>query len=1195
MVADEQLDTSKPPLDEIEHRFFLLGNGEGRFQIKSAFETFVKENKAAETSVLFLGDNISGNNSETVKKQLHDYISVIKNTGATPYFVPGKQEWDFNGTEGLETIEDYLEEYLEKDDVLTPNNGCPLESIEIGDSIQLIVIDTQWYLEDWDRHPKMNDKCEIKTREKLLLEVRGELKKSANKTILVAMHHPMLTNGYHGGRFSFRDHIFPFQNNIPLPGVGSLIAQIRSQGAISMQDRYNTRYNELMGKLQEQFDVSDKRIVLFSAHEQNLQYIEDGFVKQLISGAASETRPASISDNGLFSYGNNGFAQVDVYKSGAVWTTFYSANGEKIAQKFDTEIFPEIIPPVLDTLPKTFPKTYTASVYDIEKVKRSDFFQTFWGKHYRDVYGIPVEAPTAVLDTLYGGLEVVRPGGGHQTKSLRLVTKDGKEYNMRALKKSAVQFLNKNSPNNIDGEKYYGNTLPADLITDFYTAAHPYGAFAIPAMARAAQVYYTTPQLYYVPQQRALGKYNEEYGNQLYMIVERPAEEYKNRKSFGYPDNVESTDDLLQKLREDEDHVLDEHAYIRARIFDMLIGDWDRHSDQWRWAEFENEEGHLVFVPIPRDRDQVFANFDGTFLNIIRDLVGTANQFGVYGPDIKDVKWFNTAGSHLDRALVKRSNRNDWLAEARRIQAAITEQTVQQAFASLPEAVQDTTLQTIKEHLLARKENLVDIVGRYYDWLDDFQMLTGTDKDDHFEIIRKPNGVTQIIAYRIKDGEKADILFDRTFRKEETNEIWLYGLDDDDIFTVTGKSKNPILVRIIGGQDEDTYDVAYGKNIKIYDRRSAENEIVQKSGAQVRLTNFYESNRYNYEMEPSNSGGISLAVGYNPDQGTVLTAGYSSEKVEFIANPYSRLTQLQLQYHSLTQGLDIRLKKGYAAIFGDVNFILDARYTSKNYTENFFGFGNESNNFEEEVSFDFNRVNLSRYEGGIGLERSNPYGSFLQFKLDLETVEIVRNGSNIIQREFIGREGTRNYFLIPNVTYRYSNFSETVFPKKGMNFETRLGGIDDLKQLHLTGFAKINAAFYNALLSNERLVLKTQAQSHLTVGDLPQFYQSPNLGADTGLRGYRNNRFTGGQSLSGGADLAYNFQKIRTFFFPLNLQVYAGYDIGRVWLDEQDSSVWHDSYGGGFAFQWTQAIRGGGSVFRSGEDTRIEFSFRLVY
>jgi hypothetical protein len=37
----------------------------------------------------------------------------------------------------------------------------------------------------------------------------------------------------------------------------------------------------------------------------------------------------------------------------------------------------------------------------------------------------------------------------------------------------------------------------------------------------------------------------------------------------------------------------------------MLIGDWDRHDDQWRWAAFD-EGKQTVFKAIPRDRDQAF-------------------------------------------------------------------------------------------------------------------------------------------------------------------------------------------------------------------------------------------------------------------------------------------------------------------------------------------------------------------------------------------------------------------------------------------------------------------------------------------------------------------------------------------------------------------------------------------------------------
>jgi len=911
MISPSHKTQTPETTSTISERFYAIGNASKKstVPVMSAMETVMNSDSVANEYIIFTGDNTNEKDEEGVITDLARQVDFVKKMGVKAFFMPGNYEWGFDGVDGLEVIEDYLEERLETEEVLTPNNGCPIESIEIGDSVQLILVDSQWYLEDWDRNPKMNDKCDIKTREKLLLEIENEVKKYANKTIVFAMHHPLFTNGFHGGRFSFRDHIFPLQGNIPMPGIASLVTEIRSQGAVSVQDRFNKKYDELAYKISALLDKNDQNIIVLSGHEANLQYIEDGNHKQIISGAGAETKPVSISDNGIFSYGSNGFSVIDVYEDRSVWVTFYSVeDGQKAEEIFKTEIFKPEISPSFDDLPNSYPPTYEASVYELEKVEKSDFFKSFWGKHYREVYGTKVTARTALLDTLYGGLKVIRPGGGHQTKSLRLETKDGKEYNMRALKKSAIQFLETTAFKDINGEKYLGNTVPEDLVLDFYTAAHPYGAFAIPKLARAANVFYTTPQLFYVPRQKALGKYSEEYGDQLVMIVEKPSGEYTDRKSFGYPDDIESTEDLLAKLREDEDHTLDETAYIRARIFDMLIGDWDRHQDQWRWAEFDEDDDKKVFVPIPRDRDQVFSNFDGSFLNVLRRVMGGANQFGVYGEDIIDVEWFNKAGSKLDRALLKRSDKNDWIAQAKFLQTAISNETVESAFSDLPEETQNRTLEEIKDNFLKRKANLVNIVKRYYDVFINFQMLTGTDKDDHFEIKRFDDGRTQIVAHHIKDGEKGKLLFDRNYDKETTEEIWIYGLDDDDVFEVNGTPKKAITIRIIGGQNKDTFDIKKGKKVKVYDRNSKNNIVENKGGAYFRFTDFYEANLYNYQKVKSSNSTIDFNVGFNPDQGVVLHAGYAKEKNDFIENPYGRLTALSVDYHFLTQGISFQMK-----------------------------------------------------------------------------------------------------------------------------------------------------------------------------------------------------------------------------------------------------------------------------------------------
>ena len=1168
------------------HRFFVVGGAmDSESQdVLAALQIELQKETSEEKHLIFIGDNVQVKKKDTitVKEQLDRQITLLKTTGIKGYMVPGNREWGFNGVKGLEFIEDYLEDKLQREDVLTPNNGCPLESIDISEDIQLITIDSQWYIEDWDKRPGFNDKCDIKSREKLLSELKGELKKNANKFIVLAMHHPVFTNGIHGGKFSGRDHLFPLGGHIPVPGIASLITEIRSQGAPSVQDRFSKQYRTLAEEVTHMLSEPKLRVLVVSGHEKNLQYIEEGLIKQSISGSVSDGKPASLGDNGLFSYGGNGYHSVEIYKDGSVWIRFYSITSEGTSEvRFQKKIFdptPKIDP---SAFPTSFPKTMTASVYKKEEVDKSEFFKSFWGNHYRAVYGTPVEAQVAVLDTLYGGLEVVRPGGGHQTRSLRLVTKSGKEYNMRALKKSAVQFLETTAFKGVDGEQYFSNTLTEDLISDFYTAAHPYGAFAIPELAKSAEIYYTKPKLYFVPKQKRLGKYNDDYGDQLYMIVERPTDDFNGRKHFGNPDDIESTDDVLSKLREDEDYRIDEQSYIRARIFDMLLGDWDRHSDQWRWSVFEDADGTKVFEPIPRDRDQVFANFDGAFLSSLRNVMGGVNQFGVYGPTINDIAWFNKAGIKLDRALIKRSDEAVWLSEARFLQNAMTQETLDRAFSSLPEAVQDSTLLEIKNHFMGRKANLVDIVANYYKTFIKFQMLTGTDKDDHFDVTRFPNGVTNIKAYRIKDGEKGALLFDRTFRSDETEEIWLYGLDDKDVFRVEGKGDHEILIRIIGGQEKDSYDVRYGKKIKIYDSNTKESEVESRGGAHFRFTDFYEANIYNYQKEPSSSGSISISSEYDPDDGTTISVGYSKERVDFITNPFGQRFGFNIDYSFLTKGVDLHLEKTFAAIFKDYNFVLEGRFTSDQFTENFFGFGNETENFDDTLGIDFNRVGVSRYNAAMGVERESDYGSFFQVKFEIESVNLldVATALNISRK--------RNFYLMPQATYRYQNYNDTNFVTRGMLFSIRGGGIDSFNDDTLTAFLDSKIEFYNSISQDDRLVLRTAAQTQLTFGDRPVFFQSPTLGANNGLRSFRKDRFTGDQSLAGSADVKYNFRKIKTALFPIDLSVYGGFDTGRVWIMEEDSTLWHYSYGGGLNASYTDALKGAVSVFTGEEGTRI--------
>jgi hypothetical protein len=1196
--TSENTAATKLSPEEIDKTFYLIGNtgntGDDLSKSVRSLQKYISENNSKDSYILFLGNSFYPSGlppkdeaaKKKAEKSMQLQIDALKDFKGKVVVLPGNRDWK-GGVDGLELEEDFLKARFNDADVLQPNNGCPLESIDVSDQVQLIALDTQWFLEDWDANPKMNDKCEIKTREKLFNEIEGELKKNANKTIVFAMYHPLITYGQHGGKYPLIHKDF----------FSTFIKPVKTLGAISKQDRYNERYNDFMSRLKVLTKDLD-RLVFVSGQDQSLQYSEEGSVKQIVAGSGSGATAAALGQFAQFAYGHQGFASLDVSKQGASQVRFYKAeDGGSYKMVFQKEIFPAIQGYDYANLHQNFPSTTKSQVYKDELINKSNIYNSLWGKHYRDEYGIPVTAKIALLDTLYGGLRVIRAGGGHQTRSLRLEDKDGRTYNMRALKKSAVQFLQTVIIKDKQIENDFVNTIPEDLILDFYTAAHPYGAFTIPKLATAAGVLHTKPQLYYVPKQFALGSFNEDYGDELYMIVERPDKAFTG-EIFNYPDKVESTDDLLAKLRKNEKYQLNEKAYIRARVFDMLIGDWDRHSDQWRFSQHNNKDGSVTFDPIPRDRDQVYSKFDGGLFGIARAVFSVARQFQVYDQELKHTKWFNSAGVKLDHTLIQNFGKEAWLEEAKRIQNNVTDQVIENAFKDLPKEVQNETASQIVQQLKGRRDNIVQIASDYYDYFAKLQIVTGTDKDDYFEITRLPEGQTNIKSYRIKKGEKSTLMLDHTYNANETNEIWIYGLDDADVFEVRGKGSNPISIRIIGGQNNDTYKIANGRKIKVYDHKSKKNTVEEKGGATFRFTDNYNFNTYDYKKQIQSVNLLLPAFGYNPDDGFKIGVSNVFTVNGFQRNPFSQQHSIALGYYFATNSFDVKYQGEFANIFGNWNFLLGGHFKNPNFSENFFGFGNESVNpdYESDLGKDYNRVRIGGYGASIGIKKDSPYGSVFQFKAAFQGIEVEDTPNRYISDSTPSPtelEETK-YFATAEGTYQYKSYDNKVNPTRGMDFTLVAGGTQNVEESDdVFGYVNPRLVFYSALSKNRKLVLKTNLRGQFNIGNNFQFYQGAQLGSDTGLRAYRDERFTGRSAAVGGADLRYSFNKFKTALLPVQIGIFGGYDVGRVWVPNDTSNVLHSSYGGGLWINSADIVSGTFNLFTGDEGMR--FTFGLAF
>ncbi len=1169
----------------IAHTFYLVGNtgtNENGMpdDLAEILEAKLKTADTAST-LLFLGNNFS----EKIKTEnFANDLSLNKFKGKT-FVIPGNQDWE-NGVEGILEQQKSIQKLIDKNQGLSPKNNCGIESFALNENVALITVNSQWFLEDWDDHPTINADCDIKTREQFFDEFQNKLNEFSSRTIVLAMHHPLLSSGSHGGEYSFGKHIFPFDEKIPLPILGTFYNSLRKTSGLNPQDLQNKKYNDFAKRMRTLIQ-NQKNIVVVSSHDQSLQYIDKDQIKQVISGAGGRTEAARAINDNDFSYGKNGYGVLEILKDGASKISFYtktSNNSEGLLFKqqptFNKPKFN------LREYPNKFEKFKDTTIYTLKMTKKGKAYNFLWGKHYRDLYSTQIRAKVAALDTLFGGLKPTIDAGKSESRSLMLEDKNGNQYQMRALRKSATRFIQTEIFKDQTVEKDFKETYAETLIMDFYTTAHPYTVFVVPKLADKIGVNHTNPLLFYLPKQKNLALFNENFGNELYLIEEFPMDNWKNLKSFGKPEKILTTEEVLANVRQDQKYEVDEESYIRARVFDMLIGDFNRENENWSWGE-HRKNGKIIYKPIPRNRDLAFSKFDGALLPIVVNMPPLRHMRS-FDKKIDNVKWLNRQAYPLDLAFVTKSGEKEWREQTQFVISNLSDAEIDQAFASLPKEMKNESSEKIKSNLKARKRTLEKSVLKYYKDLQKTVLVVGTDQNDRFEISRENQG-TRVRIFSNKNNSE-EIIHDKVYNRKLTKELWVYGIDGDDIFEMNGSGKKNIKVRIMGGQGRDFYDIEEGKKVRLYDFASAENTINETGGAKVRFSNSYEINTYDYEKPKYNVFAGYPLLGFNPDDLIKIGARLNYTVNGFKRFPYSQKHTIGGNYYFATGGFELLYKGIFPRQIGKWNFVLDALYTSPNFSENFFGFGNETENFQREIDLDYNRVKIRKVLITPSFQWKGEKGGSAIVKAGFERFEVDATSGRFITEPGVVNPNVFDYQNFANFSgqYTFENYDNISNPTLGMSFSVLAGytiNLDDFERKF--PYAESSLGFTYKLSPTGNWMLASRVKGKVIFDDTFEFYQAATLGGDFDLRGFRNQRFSGKQSFFHSTDLRWNLGKIKNGFAPLQYGVFGGFDYGRVWLPGENSTKWHQGYGGGIWLNGINLITGQISLFHSSDGLRF--------
>ncbi|KAA9339554.1 hypothetical protein F0P96_02760 [Hymenobacter busanensis] len=1173
------------------HHVYLLGNTAGpvpEARLRTLRRTL--EQETVPFTVVHLGD-IVGNEGlsdkqDTTRASLearaNALVGLVKGLpNGRIYFVPGDKDWNNSGRSGQKSVrrlEKYIEKQLDGQNAFIPSNGCPgPEIIDVAPLVRLVALNTPWFSHPFDRPEAPDTDCKTMSAEEFREQLQDVLDDTKGRNVLLVGHQPVVSNGTYGGYQPLKRHLSP-------PVFGTIYAAYR-QNVGSPRDMASPGYQafkkELLGTLKEHPNA-----IYAAAHDFSLQLTPFEKNYHIVAGSFAHTEPVGSNAKSLYNEKQAGYTRLDYFADGTVkaaMVTFDDRNNDATKEAFSATLFRSACQTELKDVPvnafipecPTAPRGVAATKPDAAqgpvatvtpgpRYRAHGLQKPFIGPVYRSSWTQPVQVPVLDLNTEKGGLRPTGRGGGRQTTSLKMIAADSSEYTFRSVDKDVTRIL----------PPELRQSFAADILRDITPTAHPYSALVAASLLDRTDVLHARPRLFVLPDNQQLGPYREQYAGLLGTLEEDPWDQKPNLPGFGGAKDVRRSFSLFRQLYKDNDNRVDAQNLGRARAFDMLIADFGKHEDNWKWAEFERGK-QTVFEPIPRDRDQAFTLWNGALTWVANRewAVPSIEDFGAHFRDLESLNW---PARHLDRALLQSLNRDDWRQIGQYLQRRITPAAIDSATAQLPKELEGISGRDINRKLKSRIQELPKALDEYYLMLARDVDVVGSNKAEVFDVQRLRDGNVRVqVSKKDDDGSaKGQPFFDRTFVKGETRDIRLYGLDGKDVFRVTGTGKNSIRVRIVGGEGGDQIaDSGNGGRTEVYDVPTT--ELQAGSGTADRRSNRLGVNGYNREEFEYDGYAPRGSIIYNQNDGFGIAAGFDWVKQGF------RKPDYRVRY-----GIDLRATTGgNREITGNVRwrYLLGkwdfgARATYGNYFPfyNFFGLGNNTTKSDDLYDDKYYRARYRGTQTSVFFERVFRAKSVFRVGPLYEQYE-----SDFAANSYIGQlkaapvpnpdvpiPNTNTQQLVGGTALLDLDFRDRkTFARKGVRLFGEHTTWHQLNQNKKTfGLTEAFAEYYGTarLGIPVTLVLKGGgAKNYGTDADIP-FYKFTQLGQRQNLRGYLRNRFTGDASVYLNSELRLALGYANTSILPFYYGIFGFYDQGRVYYQGKSPGGLHSGYGGGF-------------------------------
>lgn len=767
----------------------------------------------------------------------------------------------------------------------------------------------------------------------------------------------------------------------------------------------------------------------------------------------------------------------------------------------------------------TAQQTVEQPILPVNQTQKNGFYNLLWGKHYRHLYAYPIKANNRNKNQTIGIVPYI----------------DAFQYYQHF---DVFQDLYQ--------EDLYQDTYLKKFLADTYTMHLPIAHLIADAIATEIELPTQNNQFYFLE-------------NKLYIATKDKSK-------------LLTTEQVLEHLHKDFSYKIDQVAYVRSRILDMIIGNGLGVTNSYFWT-LNNDQ----FAPAYVDRQHAFLKKDGLLFNTALKSIGVPKTKNYYNNKIKNI---NVHNYHIDLALAQQIDYSLWSAEAQKIQTILNNQTINKIFNQIQNQYPDYYSEELKQQLISNIADLQKIIQHYTEQsLKQIVVLTGSEKDDIIEVLQNTNKT----AVSIRNNNKE--VFYGEYTPNTTQEIWIYSLGGKDKITIKGKNK--IILRVVNDDPQNQYNLQdVSQKTRIYTTLNAPIRKKNLDNARLYKTNNPEILKYNKLYPKYNTWSFMPGVSFDTDLKFRFGGKFTFTRYNFTRQPFS--AQHQVGWNRF---FTFQYKGIFPSITGRKTYWLEGWKTSPEYFENFFGYGNQSQNHESLFGMDYNRIRLDRTGIQTAILFNISKNSTLKFTASVEDVKVSEQQNFVRDDVNITRIDTVN--IIQNV-YANANLIYTIGSDKKSKDAFRFFLSPEAGVIvPLNNTQKYIPYIGSSLMMNlegEKLILASLIRAKALLNNQFDFFQAATMGGNQGLRGFRNDRFSGQKYFVHSTDLRYDLGILRNKLLPITYEAFLGFDYGRVWLQGEDSQKWHTSVGGGFSFKLLNKFPVNFSYFTSSEKPRMTLS-----